>query len=129
MLEFWTIREPIAKKDHVCDLCGERIRTGERYVRFSGKYDGWMFDHKHHIVCDRLIKEYCDWVGDNEYDPDSVLDMIRERVCWNCNHYNEDLDDFEDIDCNPCNCKRVIAELLKDGASGMPRPTEGRDDA
>lgn len=115
MLEFWTIKEPIARKNHVCSLCNGVIQTGEQYVRFSGRYDGQMFDYKHHIVCDKLIKAYCDWACDSEYDPDNVIDMIRERVCWNCNHYNEDMDDFEEIDCNPYNCERVISELLKGG--------------
>jgi len=111
MCDFCTQRELHARKEYACSLCGRKILTGEQYVRFSGKYDGRMFDYKHHATCDKLITEYCRWSGEIEYDTDSVVDMVTERVCYNCNHYNEDMDDFEAIDCCLWNCERVIAEL------------------
>ena len=59
MLEFQNYSEPIARKDYKCFLCGEEIHAGEKYVRFSGKYDGMMFDNKFHLLCNRMIEEYC----------------------------------------------------------------------
>lgn len=116
MLDFSTIKYPTAIKDHKCSLCGGTIHAGEKYIRFSGRYDGEMFDIKHHELCNKLVAVYCDWEGENEYTEDDIINMIRERVCWDCNHYNKDMDDFEYIDCNPYNCKKVIAELLEGGA-------------
>lgn len=112
MLDFITTKHPTAIKAHMCSLCGGNIHAGEKYIRFFGRYDGDIFDVKHHEQCDELVGAYCAWAGENEYTEDDVINMIRERVCWNCNHYNEDMDDFECIDCNPCNCKKVNAELL-----------------
>ena len=46
MLEFYHIKHPKARKEHVCDLCGSKIPLGQVYERYSGKYDGDMFDLK-----------------------------------------------------------------------------------
>ncbi len=112
MLDFYTWKQLHARKEYVCSLCGRKIPIGEQYIRYSGKYDGRMFDYKHHVLCDKYITVYCSWAEDHEYDADSIDCMIRERVCNNCRHYNEDMDDFEEIDCNPWTCERVCAELI-----------------
>lgn len=42
MLEFFNQTYPKAKKEHTCDLCNQKIAVGEKYSRFTGKYDGDM---------------------------------------------------------------------------------------
>ena len=46
MLEFWNIKHPKARKEHTCDMCGLKILPGQIYERYSGKYDGDLFDWK-----------------------------------------------------------------------------------
>ena len=86
MLEFCTYSEPIARKGHKCFLCGEEIHAGEKHIRFSGKYDGMMFDHRFHPLCSWMIEKYCRANDKTEYTEDSVIDWVEETVCYNCEH-------------------------------------------
>ena len=43
MLDFSSIKQPTAIKDHRCSLYGGNIHAGEKYIRFSGRYEGEMF--------------------------------------------------------------------------------------
>jgi hypothetical protein len=82
MWEFSNHSNPKARKDHRCDECGKRIKTGETYSRMDGKWEGEMTSHKAHTdcaaLCDALYRhdnlgaydEYPrlqDYVGDKEY--------------------------------------------------------------
>ena len=42
--ECYTESFPIARKEHRCDDCWTTIKPGEKYFRFSGKWDGNDFD-------------------------------------------------------------------------------------
>lgn len=44
--EFYSMEYPRARKQHRCGECGKTIEIGERYQRFSGKFDGDMFWEK-----------------------------------------------------------------------------------
>lgn len=90
MLDFYTSTFPKARKEHVCDLCGGIIGKGEVYHRYSGKYDGEMFDDKYHLVCQNIISAYCEKTGDNEYDNDYICDWLRDEHCLECSKYNND---------------------------------------
>jgi len=46
MLDFYTVQKPRARKFYKCDLCGCEIEKNTTYERYSGKYDGYMFDYK-----------------------------------------------------------------------------------
>ena len=116
MLEFNTYREPIAKKDHKCLLCGEAIRAGEKYVRFSGKYDGLMFDNKLHPMCNRMISEYCYAHDDNEYTEDKVLEWVQEIFCYDCEHGWHG-DGKDDCETSIFRCQKVIERFLEKGGS------------
>lgn len=86
MLEFCTYSEPIARKGHKCFLCGEEIHAGEKHIRFSGKCDGMMFDHRFHPLCSWMIEKYCRANDKTEYTEDSVIEWVEETVCYNCEH-------------------------------------------
>lgn len=90
MLEFYTSRFPKARKIHKCDLCGGTINVGEKYHRYSGKYDGDMFDDKYHIHCQNMIQSYCLEQNDTEYDNWSVQDWLHDQYCVECEHYQKD---------------------------------------
>lgn len=109
MLEFYTINNPKAKKEHVCDLCGDKIGISEKYVRFSGKIHGEMFDDKYHSGCYEIIETYCMEVGDDEYDAQSIHDWLREEICPKCCS-DEDIDDCF---CIACRCEKVLNKIPK----------------
>lgn len=117
MLEFSSGSVPTARKEHTCDLCNGFISVGEKYVRFAGKFDGFMFDTKHHLLCSSIIDEYCEWACDNEYDNDAVIDWLRETVCGGCEHswYG---DGNDDCDAELFLCQRVIARFKKKDGDG-----------
>ena len=106
MLEFYTVRKSKSRKQRKCSLCGEIIDIGERYTRYSGKYDGDFFDEKYHISCYNLIDEYCNQSIDNEYDEDWVNDWIVDTVCADCSKRHDDT-------CteNPFRCQKVLNTL------------------
>lgn len=113
MLEFFTVQTPMARKIHTCDLCNGKIQVGEKYTRFSGKFEGEMFDTKHHALCTEIIRQYCDCVGDNEYDADSVRDWATEVVCGQCNHYDDDREDYTPCECSLFSCPNAIKRFSK----------------
>ncbi len=86
MLDFMTERIYTARKRYFCLLCDKLIEPGEKYVRSSGKYDGEIFDDKIHPLCKDAIKKYCYDMGECEYTPDSVIEWLRECVCFGCGY-------------------------------------------
>jgi hypothetical protein len=107
-LEFWTTLTPIAHKEYICDLCGGKIAVGEKYERFSGKNDGEMFDIKHHLLCAEIIRQYCDYIDDQEYDADSAYEWVQETVCAGCEHYDDERDDYTPCTCSIAQCPKII---------------------
>ena len=93
MIEFYKSTCPKARKDHKCDLCGGTIHIGEKYHRYSGKYDGDMFDEKYHLICQNIINSYCDETGDWEYNNDCIQDWLRDKYCYDCKHGADEDDD------------------------------------
>lgn len=110
-LEFFTTREMKSRKQRKCSLCGEIIEVGERYARYSGKYEGEFFDEKYHIGCYNLIGEYCQHTGGNEYDDWCVSDWIAENVCADCPKHHDDTCTENSFRCqkvlNTLNCKEA----------------------
>ena len=90
MSDFFTTRKMKSLKERKCSLCGETIEVGERYSRYSGKYEGDFFDEKYHIDCYDLIGKYCLSTGENEYDDWCVMDWIADRVCSDCPKHLDD---------------------------------------
>ena len=86
MLEFETIREPVATKQHKCSLCGQNIKKGKKYVYRAAKYDGKFFTEYLHLDCCTIINEYCSEI-DNEYDQDAIAEWWIDIKCHNCKKY------------------------------------------
>jgi len=97
MLEFYTSRIPIARKEHECELCGGKINKGERYSYESGKYDGGFFVRKLHLDCYNILDEYCREV-DCEFDYDLITDWWRDWHCNKCKYYDTDFCDDNGMD-------------------------------
>ncbi len=69
---------PIARKQHRCVWCGERIEIGEKYTHEKSVYDGNMQDHKWHMECDKAAGEYFK-SGEEEFDA-GVNERPEERL-------------------------------------------------
>jgi len=52
--DFQQVRWPKARREHQCEECCMKILKGEKYCRFSGKYDGDFFDFKICARCEAL---------------------------------------------------------------------------
>lgn len=50
-------KEIKANKDHQCNLCGQRIPSGDTYIKSTHKYDGDVYDFKTHNHCDKLANQ------------------------------------------------------------------------
>lgn len=109
MFDFYDSSTPKARKEHTCDLCNQKIQIGEKYSRFRGKCDGDLFDIKHHLLCDRICRAYCEWAGDNEYSYDEVSDWLHDEICYDCEHC-EECEEFAE------RCPIVRAKFEKGGA-------------
>ena len=115
MLEFSSMSERIARKNHICDLCGEVITIGEKYNRYSGKYEGEMFDMKHHLMCREIIYQFCDDTDSCEYTESEILEWLQEKICYECEHSWHG-DGKDDCDTSLFQCPRVIERFAaKDG--------------
>ena len=136
MLEFYHINHPKARKEHVCDLCGSKILLGQTYERYSGKYDGNMFDLKYCLNCEKVIDAFLDEndtynklllkgipkkdililsaynVNEcDEYSDDNIYDWLREKFCYSCKH--GDYDALDDCTVNKFCCPTILAEIKK----------------
>lgn len=104
MFEFYTDKNHIANKIHICQLCNKPIYKGELYNRFSGKYQKQMFDYCYHISCKTIMSEYCSEHNTISYNvSDNVSDIdnwLKENYCNYCNN----------ISCNynRLNCPIII---------------------
>ena len=111
MLEFFNSKHPQARKEYKCDLCNQKIKVGEKYHRYSGKYDGDMFDDKYHLTCQRIINAYCEKMNDNEYDEYCICDWLQDEYCLDCRCYEEDNCTFY-----PLTCPKIRQHYEKEGA-------------
>lgn len=86
MLDFYNLQKPKARKEYKCDLCSNPIHKGEIYIRYSGKYDGEMFNDKYHLNCKKIIDTYCNEVS-REYNSDSIQEWLHDKYCCGCEEY------------------------------------------
>lgn len=51
--EFFTEAYPVARKDHDCCECSAPIKKGERYGRFTGKWNESVRTYNQHLDCEK----------------------------------------------------------------------------
>ena len=88
---------PIARKEHICELCGCKINKGQKYYRQTNVYDGRIYDWIEHEECREIASELvvydeCDY---DEYDeglsPDYFKEIIDDYI--HREHHNDITDD------------------------------------
>ena len=114
MLEFYHIKHPKERKEHVCDLCGSKILLGQTYERYSGKYDGDMFDLKKYCLdCEKIIDAFLEENGYDEYSNDDIYDWLVERFYYDCKHGWHCDDALDDCTVNRFCCSTILVEIKK----------------
>lgn len=77
--DFYDVKWVKAKKKHRCEACGITIEVGERYLRFSGKFDGGMFAQATCSDCQHIIQAFtCE--GDNQVPASELWESMRSVV-------------------------------------------------
>ena len=93
-----TIKEshPIARKEHICELCGCKINKGQKYYRQTNVFDGRIYDWIEHEECGQIASKLnmydeCDYdeEGLSSEDFEEILDKY---IDWK--HHNDITDDI-----------------------------------
>ena len=83
----------IARKEHICDLCGGKINKGQKYYRQTNIYDGCIYEWIEHEECHQIASEL-DMYGKCDFDegltPECFRDILDEYI------YQEHYDDITD---------------------------------
>ncbi len=99
MPEILEKKERVARKEHTCNYCSDKIEKGERYD-WSKLVDGReLYEWKSHLKCAFIAGELWDYVdpcnGMTEDDFHcACAEICNDFVCSNC--------DEEDEDCHYC---------------------------
>ena len=92
-----TIKEshPIARKEHICELCGCKINKGQKYYRQTNVYDGCIYDWIEHEECLEIASEL-DMFGECDHDEGLSTDLYKEIIdnYIHREHYNDITDDI-----------------------------------
>ena len=59
---------PVARKEHRCIWCGQKILIGEKYCDRRGAFDGSIQRDRFHLECEKSSSEYFR-SGEDEFDP------------------------------------------------------------
>lgn len=86
---------PIARKEHICELCGCKINKGQKYYRQTNVYDGRIYDWIEHEECREIASELdmydgCDY--DEGLTPDYFKEILDNYIYWE--HYDDITDDI-----------------------------------
>ena len=85
---------PIARKEHLCELCGCKINIGQKYNRQTNIYDGRIYDWIEHEECHQIASEldmYSKCDCEDGLSPDYFKDILDDYI--HQYHYNDFTDD------------------------------------
>lgn len=88
-------KERIARKEHSCSYCNEKIAIGEKYEWAKLKSGSELYEWKNHIKCGVIAQELWSYIdpynGMTEYDfQQGCADFCGEFICPYCKEKNED---------------------------------------
>ena len=84
---------PIARKEHICELCRCKINKGQKYYRQTNVLDGCIYDWIEHEECREIASEL-DMFGECDSDEGLSSDLYKEIID---NYiYREHYDDITD---------------------------------
>lgn len=84
---------PVARKEHRCMYCHGIISKGQKYLRQTNAYDGYVGDWVCHQECHTLAHELCmfDDCPDNGLDDEEFGERVSEYIYDE--HYDSEADD------------------------------------
>lgn len=93
MVQVLKTSHPIARKEHRCMFCGEKITIGQKYDRSTCLYEG-IYDWVAHEECVEVAHklDMYDDCDDNGLGEEQFRECINDYV--HVNHYNDKLDDI-----------------------------------
>lgn len=80
-MEELTNKVRIAKKSHVCDVCGAKIEAGEPYWYHVFIADGEFYTTKEHIECHEaanIVLDKNEYTSEDEVTYSDIQDMLVE---------------------------------------------------
>ena len=102
---FSQMKQRTARKAHVCSLCQEPIKPGQKYYEYTGLYNDRFFGERYHLGCERLIMHFNTEVNDeDDYSAEDIWTWIRCEYCQQCSWQSDCME-------NPTRCARVRAQL------------------
>ena len=101
MNELLARKDRKARKDHMCDLCGETIKKGEVYEWSKSIYDGtiyeWFIHKKCGIVSDAIWDYVCPDEGmTGQQFCDGCQEVCQIFICPDCPKYDKETEECED---------------------------------
>ena len=94
-----TLKEshPIARKEHICELCGGKINKGQKYYRQTNICDGCIYEWIEHEECNQVsakldmygVCDIDDGLSSNDFGA-ILYDYIHQE------HYNDFTDDIDE---------------------------------
>ena len=108
MTDFYNNTYPRARKEHICDICGEKIKVGEEYAKKVGKIDGEFYSDCFCLDCETVRKAYfrC---HDEYYDTWNVIDWVIESWCDECPEHKTCTISYK----LKVKCEKVLSDIRK----------------
>jgi hypothetical protein len=79
-MKTWTRLKPVARKSHLCEICGRTIQPGETYMRGSGYGDGEAFTWKECAHCEPFAKLVASRLREEEYSFDLLAEWDEPKT-------------------------------------------------
>ena len=110
---------PIARKEHICELCGCKINKGQKYYRQTNVYDGRIYDWIEHEECREIASEldmYDEYNYDEGLSSEGFEEMLDEYI--HREHHNDIniADDWQGLTRYEEVCK-ILQELKEKGGT------------
>lgn len=93
MSDFYVESKYKARKQHKCDWCRRTIEKGDTYIKAFGVWQGNLQNRKDCNECHNLInamshdKDYRDYVYNDGFDDETLMEFHQEKICPLCTHY------------------------------------------
>ena len=105
---------PIARKEHICELCSCKINKGQKYYRQTNIFDGRIYDWIEHEECREIASKLdmydeCDDEGLSSEGFEEILDDYIHRE-----HHNDITEDWQGLTRYEEVCK-ILDELKEKG--------------
>nr|DAQ93470.1 MAG TPA: hypothetical protein [Caudoviricetes sp.] len=81
----------VARKEHVCNFCSEKIKKGEKYNTQTIKDDSEIYTWKAHLTCLMVVRDagYDDSLTQDDFRRVVMEDYALQGKCLGCPHKDD----------------------------------------